>query len=59
MEFLGHQIGGDVISPSSDNLEKVRKTPITKKQVRTFLGLVGYYRDHTPTFAERTSIEAS
>ena len=27
MEFLGHQIGGDVITPSSDNLEKVRKTP--------------------------------
>ena len=24
MEFLGHQIGGDVITPSSDNLEKVR-----------------------------------
>ena len=27
IEFLGHQIGGDVIIPSSDNLEKVRKTP--------------------------------
>ena len=26
MEFLGHQIGGDVITPSSDNLEKIRKT---------------------------------
>ena len=27
MEFLGHQIGGDVITPSSDNIEKVWKTP--------------------------------
>ena len=26
MEFLGHQIGCDVITPSSDNLEKVLKT---------------------------------
>ena len=54
MEFLGHQIGGDVITPSSDNLEKVRKTPrpTTKKQVRSFLGLIGYYRDHIPAFVE-------
>ena len=27
MEFLGHQVGGDVISQSRDNLEKVRNTP--------------------------------
>ena len=54
MELLGHQIGGDKITPSNDNLEKVRKTPCptTKKQVRSFLGLVGYYRNHIPTFAE-------
>ena len=49
--FLDHQILGDVITPSSDNLEKVRKTsrPTTKKQVRSFLGC---YRDHIPAFAE-------
>ena len=69
MEFLGHQIGGDVITLSSDNLEKVRKTPhlTTKKQVRSFQGLVRYYRDHIPVFSEisaplsdlpRTSIKA-
>ena len=54
MEFLGHQVGGDVITPSRDNLEKVRNTPrpTTKKQVRSFLGLVGYYRDHIPAFAK-------
>ena len=54
MECLGQQVEGDVITPSRDNLEKVRKTPrpITKKQVRSFLSLVGYYRDHIPTFAE-------
>ena len=44
MEFLSHQVGGDIITLSSDNLEKVRNTPrpTTKKQVRSFLGLVGY-----------------
>ena len=54
MEFLGHQVGGDVITPSCDNLEKVRNTPhpTTKKQVTSFLGLVGYYRDDIPAFAE-------
>ena len=54
MELLGHQIGDDVISQSSDNLDRVRKTPrlTTKKPVRSFVGLVGYYRDHIPAFAE-------
>ena len=54
MEFLGYQAGGDVITPSCDNLEKVRNTPCpaTKKQIRSFLGLVGYCRDHISAFAE-------
>ena len=52
--FLGHQVGGDVTTPSRDNLEKVRNTPrpTTKKQVRSFLGLVGYYGVHIPAFAD-------
>ena len=43
-----------MVTPCSDNLEKVRKSPrpTTKKQVRSFLGLVSYYRDHIPAFAE-------
>ena len=54
MEFLGHQVGGDVITPRRAKLEKVRNTPrlTTKKQGRSFLGLIGYYRDHIPAFAE-------
>ena len=42
MEFLGHQVGGDVITPSRDNLEKIRNTPrpTTKKQVRSFLAVL-------------------
>ena len=51
LEFLSHQVGGDVITLSR---EKVQNTPCptTKKQVRSFLGLVGYYRDHITAFAE-------
>ena len=54
MEFLSHEVGGDVITPSRENLEKTRNTPrpTAKKQVRSFLSLVGYYRDHVPAFAE-------
>ena len=41
MELLGYQIGGDVITPRSDNLDQVQKTPCptNKKQVRSVLGL--------------------
>ena len=44
MEFVGQKVGGDIITRSRDNLEKVRNTPrpISKKQVRSFLGIVGY-----------------
>ena len=46
-----------MITPSSDNLEKVQRTPhlTTKKQVKSFLRLVGYYKDHIPAFAEISS----
>ena len=39
-----------MITLSSDNLEEVQKTLCLtiKKQVRFFLGLVDYYRDHIP-----------
>ena len=54
MEFLGHQVRGDVITPGPDNLENARNTPrpTTKKQIRSFLGLIGYYRDRIPAFAD-------
>ena len=32
IEFLGHQIRVDVITPSLDNQEKVRKTPMSNHQ---------------------------
>ena len=53
VEFLGHSIGENCISISEENLEKIRsaKRPTTKKEVRSFLGLACYYRDHMLSFA--------
>ena len=53
VEFLGHSIEENCISHNEENLEKIRsaKRPTTKKEVRSFLGLANYCRDHMPSFA--------
>ena len=53
VELLGHSIGENCISINEENLEKIRgaKRFDTKKEVRSFLGLANYYRDHIPSFA--------
>ena len=53
VEFLGHSIGENCISINEENLEKIRsaKRPTTKKEVRSFISLANYYRDHMPSFA--------
>ena len=53
VEFLGHNVGYDWITPNNDNLDKIARTkrPVTKKEVRSFCGLLGYYRDYIPSFA--------
>ncbi|XP_071944782.1 uncharacterized protein [Antedon mediterranea] len=46
VNYLGHTIGDGQIKPMLDKIESVEKfpTPQTKKNVRSFLGLTGYYR---------------
>ena len=52
MDFFGHTIDENVITINDENLEKIRNSqrPTAKKEVRSFLGLVNYYRDHVPSF---------
>ena len=55
MEFLGHTIEeGGKVSLQEDNKKKIEeaKRPNTKKEVRAFLGLTGYYREFIPKYAE-------
>ena len=55
-EFLGHVVGKGRVSPAELKVGAVRlfPVPITKHQVRQFLGLTGYYRRFIPRFAEHS-----
>uniref|UniRef100_A0A8C1GXK8 Gypsy retrotransposon integrase-like protein 1 n=1 Tax=Cyprinus carpio TaxID=7962 RepID=A0A8C1GXK8_CYPCA len=52
-EYLGFTIGRGNVRPQKRKTDTISKwpKPVTKKQVKTFLGLVGYYRQFIPNFA--------
>ncbi|GFN87462.1 Pol polyprotein [Plakobranchus ocellatus] len=53
VNFLGHSLGRSAIGLQDENVEKVGNAPRpkTKREVRAFLGLVGYYQEFVPNFA--------
>lgn len=53
LEFVGHVVGKGCIQPHPNKVSEILDAPrpITKKQVRSFLGLIGYYRKYIPNFA--------
>lgn len=53
VEYLGHKVGGGEMSPVADKVASITdmQVPTTKKQVRSFLGMVGYYRQYIPNYA--------
>ena len=53
VDFLGHRLGQGAVGLQGCNVEKVEDAPRpnTKKEIRSFLGLVGYYQPFIPNFA--------
>ena len=53
LDYLGHHVGQGKLEPDEDKMEKIRnaKRPETKKELRAFLGLTGYYRKFVNNYA--------
>ena len=53
-EFLGHIVGKGKVSPAALKVKAVQDFvfPRTKRQVRQFLGLTGYYRRFIPNYSD-------
>ncbi len=58
LEFLGHQLGGGMISVPEARVEAIKNHPLprTRKQLRGFLGLVGFYRRFIPGLHQWSSV---
>lgn len=54
MDFLGHTIGGNQIQPKEESIHKILEIPRpkNKKQVRSLIGAVNFYRGFIPRAAE-------
>ena len=54
IQYLGHLISGEGIEPLPEKLESIKEMPppTTQKEVKQFLGLIGYYRKFVPRFAD-------
>ena len=53
IQYLGHLISGEGIKPLPEKLESIKEmpSPTTPKEVKQFLGLIGYYKKFIPRFA--------
>ena len=55
LKYLAHKISKEGVRPNDDNVEAIRNMsrPKTVKQVRAFLGTVGFYGKFIPNIAAR------
>ena len=54
IQYLGHIISGESITSVPEKLESIQKMlpPQNPKEVKQFLGLIGYYRKFVPQFSD-------
>ena len=54
IQYLGHIISGEGITPVQERLESIQNMlpPRNPKEVKQFLGLIGYYRKFVPCFLD-------
>ena len=54
IQYLGHIISGEGIASVPEKLESIQKMlpPKNPKEVKQFLGLIGYYRKFVPRFSD-------
>jgi hypothetical protein len=57
VSFLGHHIGQGQVRPQETKIQAILnyKRPQSKKDLRAFIGLVGYYRRFIPSFSHRAA----
>ena len=54
ISFLGNEVIEDMKTPSKENLEKILNStrPVTKTQVKSYLGLTGFFQIYVPNYSE-------
>ena len=54
MQYLGHIVSGEGITPLPEKLNSIQKMlpAKTPKEIKQFLGLIGYYRKFVPRFSD-------
>ena len=57
IECLGHNIVGQTVRPQEDKVQAIRDAPrpSTKRQIKSFLGLAGFYHRFIPNFSSIAS----
>jgi hypothetical protein len=52
--FTEHMVGHGIVQIDGEKLTRIKEAEVqkTKRQVRAFIGLAGYYRRFIPSFAE-------